>query len=141
MQGYLDLAACRNLPRAPTAALDAEGAIDAVLRGLVAQGVAHEHRGGREPIFGIAPDAHLAVAYYRSTIALRSLLEFDFFFREREAFLADLGAETSRLAPDWRERLDEGPAGVLRRLHMVHEVAVRRVEAALAVAPGDDPQR
>jgi glycerol-3-phosphate O-acyltransferase len=31
--------------------------------------------------------------------------------------------------------------GVLRRLHMVHDVAVRRVEAALAVAPGDDTQR
>jgi glycerol-3-phosphate O-acyltransferase len=280
VQGYLDFAACRALPRAPTAALDAEGAIDAVLQGLVVQGVAHEHRGGREPVFGIAPDAHLAAAYYRNTIAhyfllgaiaelalleaarqprerraqafrdealaLRSLLEFDFFFREREAFLADLGAETSRLAPDWRERLDEGPAGVralleraptlssdmllrpffeaygivadalaardaqaaadgaqlldeciglgrqyvlqrrlahpeavsrhlfaaglqlarhrglcaagsgvalqrttfaaqlhgvLRRLHMVHDVAVRRVEAALAVAPGDDTQR
>jgi glycerol-3-phosphate O-acyltransferase len=146
VQGYLDFAARRNLPRAPTAALDTEGAINAVLQGLVAQGVAREHRGGREPVFGIAPDAHLAAAYYRNTIAhyfllgsiaelalleaarqprdqraqaftdealaLRSLLEFDFFFRERDAFLADLVAETSRLAPDWRERLDAGPDGV-----------------------------
>jgi glycerol-3-phosphate O-acyltransferase len=146
VQGYLDFAARRNLPRAPTAALETEDAIHAVLQGLVAQGVAREHRGGREPVFGIAPDAHLAAAYYRNSIAhyfllgsiaelalleaarqprdqraqaftdealaLRSLLEFDFFFRERDAFLADLVAETFRLAPDWRERLDEGPDGV-----------------------------
>jgi glycerol-3-phosphate O-acyltransferase len=146
VQGYLDFAARRSLPRAPTAALDSEGSVNAVLQGLVAQAVALEHRGGRDPVFGIAPDAHLAAAYYRNTIAhyfllgsiaelalleaarqprdqraraftdealaLRSLLEFDFFFRERDAFLADLVAETSRLAPDWRERLDEGPDGV-----------------------------
>jgi len=146
VHGYLDFAARRNLPRASTAALDSEGAINAVLQGLVAQGVAREHRGGREPVFGIAPEAHLAAAYYRNTIAhyfllgslaelallqaarqprdqraraftdealaLRGLLEFDFYFREREVFLADLVAETSRLAPDWRERLDEGPDGV-----------------------------
>jgi glycerol-3-phosphate O-acyltransferase len=150
VQGYLDFAAYRNLPRAPTAALGTEGAIDAVLQGLVAQGIAQEHRGGREPVFGIAPDAHLAAAYYRNTIAhyfllgsiaelallqaarqprhlrarafaeealaLRSLLEFDFFFGEREAFVADLVAEVARLAPDWSERLEEGPAGVLALL-------------------------
>jgi glycerol-3-phosphate O-acyltransferase len=31
--------------------------------------------------------------------------------------------------------------GVLRRLQVVHDIAVRRVEAALAAAPGSDAQR
>jgi hypothetical protein len=31
--------------------------------------------------------------------------------------------------------------GVLRRLQVVHDIAVRRVEAALAAAPGTDAQR
>ena len=146
VQGYLDFTARRGLPQAPTAALATDDAVTRVLGGLAAQGMVHEHRDGREPVFGIAADAHLAAAYYRNTIAhyfllgaitelsllraaeqprerraqafadeacaLRSLLEFDFFFRERAVFLTELAAEAGRLAPDWRARLDEGPDGV-----------------------------
>jgi glycerol-3-phosphate O-acyltransferase len=145
VRGYLDFAERRGLPRAPTAALATDEAVTAVLEGLVAQGTVDEHRGGSEPVFGVAADAHLAAAYYRNTIAhyfllgaitelallhaagqrrelraqafadealaLRSLLEFDFFFREREVFLADLADEAGRLAPDWRAGLAEGPDG------------------------------
>jgi glycerol-3-phosphate O-acyltransferase len=145
VQGYLDFAARRGLPRAPTAALTTEAAVSAVLQGLIAQSVVQQHTAGREAVFGIARDAHLATAYYRNTIAhyfllgaiaelallhaaaqpaeqrlqsfadealaLRGLLEFEFFFREREAFLADLAAETGRLAPNWRARLADGPDG------------------------------
>jgi len=146
VQGYLHFAASRDLPRAPSATLTTDDAVAAVLAGLTAQGVVREHRDGREPVFGIAPGAHLATAWYRNTIAhyflpgaivelallhaaeqpreqrqqafadealaLRGLLEFDFFFREREEFLADLAREAGRLAPDWRTGLDAGPDGV-----------------------------
>jgi len=146
VQGYLDFAMRRALPQAPTAALANPAAVGEVLAGLAAQGLVLEHRTGHEPVFAIAPDAHLAAAYYRNTIAhyflldaiaelallhaagqapaerarafedealaLRGLLEFDFFFREREDFLAGLEAAAARLAPDWRARLAEGPAAV-----------------------------
>jgi len=150
VRGYLDFVERRNLPRVPTAALATDDAVSAVLAGLSQQGIASEHRSGREPVFAVAPDAHLAAAYYRNTIAhhfllgaltelallrgaelppgrrvqgfadealaLRGLLEFDFFFREREAFLAELAAEAERLAPSWRAGLAEGPDGVRRLL-------------------------
>lgn len=146
VQGYLDYAARRNLPRAPTAALEDEATVATVLNGLVAQGVAGAHEGGRDAVYGIAPDAHLAAAYYRNCIAhhflpgaiaelaliaaarqprerrdaafgdealaLRGLLEFEFFFRDRDTYLAGLVAETGRLAADWRRHLEAGPDGV-----------------------------
>jgi glycerol-3-phosphate O-acyltransferase len=146
VQGYLDYAARRELPRAPTAALGSETAVARVLGSLVAQGVVQAHEGGRDAVFGIAPDAHLAAAYYRNTIAhhflagavaelalleaarqprgqratafleealaLRSLLEFEFFFRERAAYLDGVVEEAGRLGADWRQCLDEGPDGV-----------------------------
>jgi len=146
VQGYLDYAERRALPRTPTAALGTETAVAQVLRGLVAQGVAQAHAGGCDAVFGIAPDAHLAAAYYRNTIAhhfltgaiaelalleaahrpreqretafmeealaLRSLLEFEFFFRERDAYLDGVVEEAGRLGTDWRQCLEEGPDGV-----------------------------
>lgn len=145
-EGYLDFADRRSLPLAPTARIDTEAALAAVLDGLVAQGLVEVHRDGRDPVFGIAPGQHLAAACYRNTIAhffllgaiaevalleasirsagsrseafdsaaleLRDLLKFDFFFREREPFLAALHAELDRLAPDWRAHLAAGPEGV-----------------------------
>jgi glycerol-3-phosphate O-acyltransferase len=146
VQGYLDYAARRELPRTPTAALETEAAVAQVLRGLVAQGVAQSHEGGRDTVFGLAPEAHLAAAYYRNTIAhhflagaiaelalleaahrprgqreaafldealaLRSLLEFEFFFRERESYLDGVVEEAGQLGTDWRQALAEGPDGV-----------------------------
>lgn len=146
VQGYLEYAAQRQLPRTRTAALGTEAAVAEVLRSLVAQGVAQSHEGGRDAVFGLAPDAHLAAAYYRNTIAhhflmgaiaelallaaarqpreqreaafrgealvLRGLLEFDFFFRDRDAYLDDLVAEAGRLGADWRRCLEDGPDGV-----------------------------
>lgn len=146
VQGYLDFAGRRSLPLAPTARLDSDTAVTAVLDGLVAQDVVQAHRDGREAVFGIAPGQHLAAACYRNSIAhffllgaiaeialleaadhaaaqrieafepaaleLRDLLKFDFFFREREPFLAALRAELDRLAPDWPDRLAAGPDGV-----------------------------
>jgi glycerol-3-phosphate O-acyltransferase len=144
--GYLDFARRRNLPLAPTASLDSDEAVRRVLDGLVEQGVARSHASGQRPVYGIAPEQHLAAAYYRNSIvhhflaaamaelallhageapaerrleafdaealALRDLLKFDFFFRERAEFLDEVRNEIERLAPDWLVRLGEGPEGV-----------------------------
>lgn len=144
--GYLDFARRRGLPVAPSAALDSDAAVLRVLDGLVAQGVAMSHESGRRPVYGVAPEQHLAAAYYRNSIvhhflaaaiaelallqaaesptarrleafdaealALRDLLKFDFFFRDRNEFIEGVRNEVERLAPDWRDRLDEGADGV-----------------------------
>lgn len=51
-------------------------------------------------------------ALREAALELRDLLKFEFFFAEKQQFLAALDAELSRLAADWRERLALGPAGV-----------------------------
>ena len=49
-------------------------------------------------------------------LRLRDALKFEFFFRERPAFEAELDAEMTRIAPDWRQRLDgEGDAVAVHR--------------------------
>jgi len=58
-------------------------------------------------------------AFETSALELRDLLKFDFFFREREPFLATLRAELDRLAPDWPDRLAAGPDGVRALLGLV----------------------
>ncbi len=69
VQGYLDFAAARALPLAPTALLRTDAAVMGSLEGLVAQGVATRHDAGRERVYGIAPGQHLAAAYYRNGVA------------------------------------------------------------------------
>jgi glycerol-3-phosphate O-acyltransferase len=85
VEGYLDFAARRSLPLAPTARLDSDAALAVVLDGLVGQGVVEAHRDGREAVFGIAPGQHLAAAFYRNTIA-------HFFLHGAIAEIALLGA-------------------------------------------------
>lgn len=58
-----------------------------------------------------APAARLP-AFDEAALALRSLLEFDFFFRDRAAFLAAVRQELALLAPDWQARLWDGADGV-----------------------------
>ncbi|MBS9534431.1 1-acyl-sn-glycerol-3-phosphate acyltransferase [Mycobacterium sp. M1] len=72
-------------------------------------------------------------------LALRDLLQFDFFFAERDDFGAALTAELALYAPDWREQLADGPAGARRILDAfpfpVAHVALRPfLEAYLVVA-------
>jgi glycerol-3-phosphate O-acyltransferase len=69
VEGYLDFAARRSLPLAPTARLDSDAALTVVLDGLAGQGVVEAHRDGRDAVFGVAPGQHLAAAFYRNTIA------------------------------------------------------------------------
>ncbi len=58
-----------------------------------------------------APAARLW-AFDEAALELRSLLEFDFFFRDRAAFLAAVRSELALLAPDWQGRLGDGEDGV-----------------------------
>lgn len=65
-----------------------------------------------------APRARLP-AFDEAALALRSLLEFDFFFRDRAAFLAAVRRDLTLLAPDWQARLgdgDDGAQGLLGEL-------------------------
>jgi glycerol-3-phosphate O-acyltransferase len=66
--GYLDFARRRGLPMAGTAQLDTADSLLAVLDGLIAQGVAQSHEAGQVAVYGIAPEQHLAAAYYRNAI-------------------------------------------------------------------------
>jgi glycerol-3-phosphate O-acyltransferase len=63
-----------------------------------------------------SPSASRGQAFEACALELRDLLKFDFFFRERDEFLAALRAETARLAPGWPSDLSDGPDGVLRLL-------------------------
>jgi glycerol-3-phosphate O-acyltransferase len=178
--GYLGFARKRGLPMAPTSALDSDAAVAGVLDGLVAQGVAGSHAAGERAVFGIAPEQHLAAAYYRNAIvhhflsnsiaelallgaaeqapadrtagfesealAIRDLLKFDFFFGDREQFLAGVESEASALALDWRELLAAGPTGVAALLEtapmlcsdmMLRSFFEAYAVVALVIASGD----
>jgi glycerol-3-phosphate O-acyltransferase len=53
-----------------------------------------------------------AAAFESEALGYRDLLKFDFFFGDREQFMASVESEASTLALDWRERLAAGPIGV-----------------------------
>jgi len=52
-----------------------------------------------------------AAAFAAEVLALRDLLEHEFFFPDAPQWQRDVERELGRLAPDWHERLDEGEAG------------------------------
>jgi glycerol-3-phosphate O-acyltransferase len=105
--GYLDFARRRGLPMAPTSALDSDAAVVGVLDGLIAQGVARSHVAGDRPVFGIAPEQHLAAAFYRNTIVHH-------FLSSSIAELALLGA--AEQAPVDRRAAFESEALAIRDL-------------------------
>ncbi len=56
-------------------------------------------------------------AFWSAVRTVRDLLNFEFFFAEREEFRAELAAELEASAPGWRDELNAGSAeAVLRRL-------------------------
>jgi glycerol-3-phosphate O-acyltransferase len=83
--GYLAFARQRRLPMTATAALDSDAAVVGALDGLIAQGVARSHAAGKQVVYGIAPEQHLAAAYYRNAIV-------HYFLSSAVAELALLGA-------------------------------------------------
>jgi glycerol-3-phosphate O-acyltransferase len=163
---------CR-LPVTEELALDSAETLVPVLEQLVENGLLHRYDEGPEVVYGIAPEQHLAAAYYRNTVihffvtgaiaeiallraaepgvedrrtefwnealALRDLLKFEFFFPDREHFLAELRAELAMHAPSFERALDEGAdaiTGVLPRLRPFHSHRILRpfLEAYRVVA-------
>jgi glycerol-3-phosphate O-acyltransferase len=163
---------CR-LPVTEELALDSPEAITPVLEELTQSGLLHRYAEGPEVVYGIAPEQHLAAAYYRNTVihyfvagaiaelallraaepgvtdrraefwnaalALRDLLKFEFFFPERERFVAELRAELAMHAPGFERALDAGAEAItdlLPRLRPFHAHRILRpfLEAYRVVA-------
>jgi glycerol-3-phosphate O-acyltransferase len=126
----------------------ASGDTQAGLRELVDSSVLEVYEGGAEPVYTIAPDQHLVAAFYANSgvhaflmraIAevardtedaqrLRRLLEFEFFFPEREEFAAQIEEELARNEPPLVA------ARVLRAIAEAHLVVATRLWEA-----GDAP--
>jgi glycerol-3-phosphate O-acyltransferase len=180
LSNLVDYVHARALPVTEEIALDAAGLVP-VLEHLVQNGLLHRYDEGPEVVYGIAPDQHLAAAYYRNTVihyfvtgaiaelallraaepgvadrraefwnaalALRDLLKFEFFFPDREHFIAELRAELGTHSLQWERALDEGADAItslLPRLRPFHShrilrpflEAYRVVADALERAPG-----
>ncbi|HYO36414.1 MAG TPA: glycerol-3-phosphate 1-O-acyltransferase, partial [Geodermatophilus sp.] len=141
------------------AALRTAAGVRRVLGALAQQGVVTVYEGGEEPVYAIGRGQHLVAAFYRNSAIhhvvdraiaelvllrdpadrweeatrLRKLLEFEFFFPEREAYRERLRAELERLDPSWetadgREVLCRAP------LLVAHRVLRSFVDAQLVVA-------
>ncbi|WP_336033577.1 glycerol-3-phosphate 1-O-acyltransferase [Geodermatophilus sp. FMUSA9-8] len=141
------------------AALHTPRGVRHVLGALAQQGVVTVYEGGEEPVYAIERGQHLVAAFYRNSAIhhvvdraiaelvmlrdpvdrweeagrLRKLLEFEFFFPEREAYRERLTAELERLNPHWetadgREVLCGAP------LLLAHRVLRSFVDAQLVVA-------
>jgi glycerol-3-phosphate O-acyltransferase len=70
-----------------------------------------------------------AGAFWAEIAALRDLLKFEFYFREREEHMAGIRAEMDRHDPGWESLLESGPAGaqtLLSRMRpLVSHITVR----------------
>ncbi|HYD04091.1 MAG TPA: glycerol-3-phosphate 1-O-acyltransferase [Reyranella sp.] len=86
-----------------------------------------------------APVADRLEGFHQAALDLREALKFEFFFRERNEFLAALDAEMDRINPRWRELigLDRDPVAIHRdifRLGIAHAVLRPFIEAYHVVA-------
>ncbi|HEU4430801.1 MAG TPA: glycerol-3-phosphate 1-O-acyltransferase [Myxococcota bacterium] len=77
--------------------------------------------------------------FWNAALALRDLLKFEFFFPDREHFLAELRAELAMHVPQFERALDEGAdaiTGILPRLRPFHAHRILRpfLEAYRVVA-------
>jgi glycerol-3-phosphate O-acyltransferase len=117
----------RGIELGPELALGPAEAAGAALAALRATGIVATYAGGVEPVFHVPDERRHAASYYRNSalhcflgraiaqlahsaaagepesearhaLRLRELLKFEFFFGEREAFLADLERERAILA-------------------------------------------
>jgi len=150
-----------QLPTVGDLELRTPAGVSAALDELVRTGVATCYSEGPEAVYRIAPDAHLAAAYYRNTVIhffvtgaiaelallraaaegvsdrrracfdealrLRDLLKFEFFFPDRERFLAELRREIAGHDPDWERRLDDGPEEIYALVRRFRPLAAHRV--------------
>jgi glycerol-3-phosphate O-acyltransferase len=118
------------------------GTVRRALGELDGSGVLVSYSGGRETVWGIAPERHLVASVYRNSavhalltrgvvelalqavasdeaagtlaeeaLRLRELLKFDFFFADRDGFVAEVAVEVGRLtAPGGPPRDEVTPA-------------------------------
>ncbi|HTY19025.1 MAG TPA: glycerol-3-phosphate 1-O-acyltransferase [Myxococcota bacterium] len=66
-------------------------------------------------------------AFFDEALRLRDLLKFEFFFPDRERFLAELRREIAGTDPDWERRLDEGPEEIYALVRRFRPLAAHRV--------------
>ncbi|SFO25952.1 glycerol-3-phosphate acyltransferase [Geodermatophilus obscurus] len=141
------------------AALRTATGVRRVLAALAQQGVVTVYEGGEEPVYAIERGQHLVAAFYRNSAVhhvvdraiaelvmlrdpadrweeatrLRKLLEFEFFFPEREAYRERLAAELARLDPAW-ETADGRDVLCRAPLLVAHRVLRSFLDAQLVVA-------
>ena len=66
-------------------------------------------------------------AFFEEALRLRDLLKFEFFFPDRERFLAELRREIAGHDPDWERRLEEGPEEIYALVRRFRPLAAHRV--------------
>ncbi|MEX5719835.1 glycerol-3-phosphate 1-O-acyltransferase [Geodermatophilus maliterrae] len=148
----------RQLPHSGAPLRTAPG-VRRVLGALAQQGVVTVYEGGEEPVYAIERGQHLVAAFYRNSaihhvvdraiaelvllrdpvdrwdeaFRLRKLLEFEFFFPERDAYRERLAAELGQLDPQW-ETADGRDVLCRAPLLVAHRVLRSFVDAQLVVA-------
>ncbi|MBM7805071.1 glycerol-3-phosphate O-acyltransferase [Geodermatophilus bullaregiensis] len=148
----------RRLPHSGAALRTALG-VRRVLGALAQQGVVTVYEGGEEPVYAIERGQHLVAAFYRNSAIhhvvdraiaelvllrdpvdrwdeasrLRKLLEFEFFFPERDAYRERLATELAQLDPQW-ETADGRDVLCRAPLLLAHRVLRSFVDAQLVVA-------
>jgi glycerol-3-phosphate O-acyltransferase len=79
-------------------------------------------------LLGVADDATDRVqAFYEEALRVRDLLKFEFFFPDRERFLADLAAEVAYHDPEWEARLRGGAEDVFGLVRHFRPLSSHRV--------------
>jgi glycerol-3-phosphate O-acyltransferase len=68
LRGLVEYVSQRDLPMTDPVDLENAGVVRAALDALVDHGVLSRIEGGREVVYTVGPDQHLAAAYYRNTI-------------------------------------------------------------------------
>jgi glycerol-3-phosphate O-acyltransferase len=66
-------------------------------------------------------------AFFAEALRLRDLLKFEFFFAERERFIAEVRREVALHDPDWERRLADGPAQTRAVLRGFRPLSAHRV--------------
>jgi glycerol-3-phosphate O-acyltransferase len=70
---------------------------------------------------------HTAEAFWNAAMELRDLLQFEFFFAEKEVFRGELRRELSIQDSLWQQRLGTGPAETLKLLRAFRPFSAHRV--------------
>jgi glycerol-3-phosphate O-acyltransferase len=78
-------------------------------------------------LFAAGDEADRRRAFFDEAQRLRDLLKFEFFFAERERFVAELRREVALHDPDWEQRLEQGPDEIYALVRRFRPLAAHRV--------------